>query len=101
MVNHDLIARCGNREAARERSPAVPGAGKRLSGEAFTDLLPPSFTMPPTPEWDLEVFVMVIALAAAAVGSLAGVLVLSLAPAWRSPLSSRLRGRSVGFETQA
>lgn len=44
---------------------------------------------------------MVIALAAAAVGSLACVLGLSLAPAWRRPLATRLRGRSVSFEPQA
>lgn len=44
---------------------------------------------------------MVIALAAAAVGSLVGVLALSLAPAWRRPLSARLPGRTVAFETQA
>lgn len=43
---------------------------------------------------------MVFALAGAAVGSLVCALALFTAPAWRRPAGTRLRGRSVAFETQ-
>ncbi len=100
MVNDPLIPPRGNSEATWERAGLLQDPQQEPRGLArnwlFTISVHHKRTQRDNP---LEVFAMVFALASAAVGSLICILAMSTAPAWRSPGYSRLRGRSLTFES--